>query len=241
MSPSYKQLGKQHILYDPEMIGPELVETPFFDPAFWRQRQALIGQALGRGTTYFVQDGSHIYALRHYRRGGMLANWVSDRYCWTGLIRTRPWQEWHLLKTMFDAGLPVPHPVAARVVRQCCSYSADLMTLLLPDCHSLADRLAETSLSSELWAEIGATIRRFHDAGIDHADLNAHNILLQEGDSVYLIDFDKGRQRVAAASWKQGNLSRFHRSLMKIAGQGLHPTFFDANWQVFLKAYERLK
>ncbi len=251
MTPSYKQLGKQHILFDPELfrservsserVAPDIVEVSFFDPEFWRRRGALVGQALGRGTTYFVQDGSRVYALRHYRRGGMLANWVSDRYIWPGVARTRPWQEWSLLKTMFDAGLPVPRPVAARAVRHCWSYSADLVTLLLPDCRSLADMLGEANLPLGLWGRIGMTVRRFHDTGIDHADLNAHNILLNKKEAVYLIDFDKGRQRVGGEAWKKANLSRLHRSLVKVAGKGSHPTFSAMGWQAFLKAYDGMK
>ena len=228
------------MLYDPEMIGSDRIEASFFDPEFWRRRRALVGQALGRGTTYFVRDGPRVYALRHYRRGGLLANWVSDRYFWLGCARTRPWQEWHLLKSMFDEGLPVPRPVAARAVRNPWSYSADLVTLLLPDCRSLADVLADGPLSQVFWVRIGETLRRFHHAGIDHADLNAHNILLNEKGEVYLIDFDKGRRRVGEDAWKSRNLSRLNRSLMKVAGEGSHATFSDADWKVLIEGY-RLK
>lgn len=222
------------------MIPAVRVEASFFDPEFWRRRSALVGQASGRGTTYFVRDGSQVYALRHYRRGGMLANWVSERYLWSGCARTRPWREWHLLKWMFDAGLPVPRPVAAHVVRYFGSYAANLVTLLLPNCRSLADALAEADLSSGVWERVGATVRRFHDVGIDHADLNAHNILLNDQRAVYLIDFDKGRRRAVLSHWKKANLSRLHRSLMKLAGQGLHPTFSEADWQAFFEGYDGL-
>ena len=55
----------------------------------------------------------------------------------------------------------------------------------------LAARLSKGPLSLTQWIAIGRCIRRFHDAGVCHADLNAHNILLTP-EQVYLIDFDRG-------------------------------------------------
>ena len=39
-----------------------------------------------------------------------------------------------------------------------------------------------------LWIDIGRCIRRFVDAGVHHADLNAHNVLLDSEDRVWLVD-----------------------------------------------------
>jgi len=235
MTPVYKKQGKDHLLYDSELI--KQVEASFFDSEFWRQRGAVVGEACGRGTTLFVKNESEVYALRHYCRGGLIANWIKDQYIWLGCFRTRPWREWHLLKWMFDAGLPVPRPLAARVRRQFWSYSADLMTLLLPDCRSLANVLGTTALSDSLWEGIGATVRDFHDQGIDHADLNAHNILLNKTGKVFLIDFDRGCRRLGSEAWKHRNLSRLHRSLIKVTAKGSHAPFSDGEWKSFLKGY----
>jgi len=52
-----------------------------------------------------------------------------------------------------------------------------------------------------------------HAAGADHADLNAHNILLDGDGVVSVIDFDRGRLR-NGGSWMRRNLARLQRCLL---------------------------
>ena len=82
------------------------------------------------------------------------------------------------------------------------------------------------------WEAIGKTIRRFHEYGAMHRDLNASNILLVEG-CTYLIDFDKGKLvgRRSKASWKQTNLRRLRRSLNKLSGS---TAAIDSAWNRML-------
>jgi 3-deoxy-D-manno-octulosonic acid kinase len=83
---------------------------------------------------------------------------------------------------------------------------------------------------------VGSTIRRFHDHGVIHQDLNASNVLLSEGE-VHLIDFDKGRLATPSTndSWKQANLRRLYRSLEKIStGKASH---LSDHWTTLLSAY----
>lgn len=206
-----------------------------FEPAAWRRRGQLLGIARGRGETVFVGDGTYEYVLRHYRRGGLPGRLVSDRYLWLGLTRTRAWREWRLTAELYRRGLPVPRPVAARVEHGGLFYRADLITLRIPAAHSLAQALVEAALPAEHWQAIGACIRRFHDEGVHHADLNAHNILLT-ADSVHLIDFDRGRLR-APGNWQAGNLARLRRSLRKLYNESLDIAFGDADWQSLLAGY----
>ena len=87
------------------------------------------------------------------------------------------------------------------------------------------------------WISIGRCIRRFHDLGVCHADLNAHNILLSE-DSVYLIDFDRCQLR-GGGLWRDANLVRLRRSLEKVAW-GLPPERFgEADWHGLLDGYRQ--
>ena len=91
-------------------------------------------------------------------------------------------------------------------------------------------------LSDVPWAAVGSTIRRFHDHGVMHRDLNASNVLLSEGE-VHLIDFDKGRLATPSTndSWKEANLRRLYRSLEKIStGQASH---LGDHWTTLLSAY----
>lgn len=208
--------GACHILYDANAIAAPA--NDFFEPAYWRSRQALLDTAAGRGTTVTFRAGDTDCVLRHYLRGGLMRRLSRDCYLWTGLDATRAWREWHLLADMWRAGLPVPQPVAARVERGMLCYRADLVTRRIADTRTLIDTLQDTPLTVGQWRAIGACIRRFHDAGIFHADLNARNILLDAHGQVFLLDFDRGERRAPATGWQQGNLQRLQRSLLKGAG-----------------------
>jgi len=234
--PFYKRMGNQHILYDPE-VTPEISRALFdWNAPLWQgEARKPVG---GRGAACFVSDGRQRYLLRHYMRGGMLARWVRDHYCWLGLGRSRAWREWSLLAEMFRKGLPVPRPAAARVVRTGVCYAADLLVLALPGCRSLAEILKQGVLSDSVLESVGRCIRHFHNAQIDHADLNAHNILIDEAGEVYLIDFDRGQRRASSESWKQGNLKRLLRSLSKLSRAYGKTSFDPEKWRHLIQAYE---
>lgn len=230
----YLHLGSQHILYDPARFAEVGVET--FLPRVWQDAGALLGGAPGRGTTVFVRDDEGELALRHYRRGGLISRWVSDRYLWLGLARSRPWCEYSLLLTLHGMGLPVPRPVAARCERDGLFYRADLITERLPGT-TLAAVLSASRLSTATLNTIGACIRRFHDAGVYHADLNARNILLTKEGGVALLDFDRGRLRQDTGRWRAKNLARLHRSLSKFHRHQADFAFDEDVWQAILSGY----
>ena len=135
------------------------------------------------------------------------------------------------------AGLPVPAPVAARYVRNGMSYRADLIVRRIPGVETLAERLARGALDAALGERVGATLARFHAAGACHADLNAHNILLDARNHVALIDFDRGSLRKPALSWQQSNLARLRRSLVKLGAMRRFDDFDTRFWHPLLGAY----
>jgi len=140
---------------------------------------------------------------------------------------------------MCDLNLPVPTPIAARVRRYGLGYTADLVTEYLANTRSFESILNESAVSSGLWGSIGRTLRRFHDHGVDHSDLNVRNILVDDAQRVYLVDFDKGEIR-ASGSWRDGNLRRLHRSLRKVALET--GTYFDSNgWETLERSYQSLR
>ena len=181
-------LNAQHILYDANQ-QPN-IDINWFDPEYWRQQQSISGYAQGRGSTLFFVHQGEDYVLRHYHRGGFIAKFASDGYCWTGLNRTRAWREWYLLAKLNELGLPAPVPIAARIKRSGLIYRADLITRKIADTISLADRLLSNELANEFWHKLGETVALFHNTGVDHADLNAHNVLIQNN-KFFLIDFDR--------------------------------------------------
>jgi 3-deoxy-D-manno-octulosonic acid kinase len=132
--------------------------------------------------------------------------------------------------------LPVPTPIAARVRRQGIRYTADIITGYLADTRSFESIVLNGTAVLEQWSEVGRTLRRFHDHGVNHTDLNIRNILLDENEKVFLIDFDKGEFR-RSGSWQASNLRRLKRSLMKLELET--GTTFDAKgWLALERGYE---
>jgi len=200
----------------------------------WRARGALQEAAGGRGSVAFIRDGERRWVLRHYRRGGLAARLLGDRYLWTGANRTRAFREWRLLHALHQAGLPVPAPVAARFVRSALTYRADLVTEELPTRLTLAREIANAPLEPDRWRGIGRVIGRLHAHGVRHADLNAHNLLLAGDGAVYVVDFDRGRFE-ARGGWERDVLDRLHRSLAKVTARLPPERWTDGDWKALLE------
>jgi 3-deoxy-D-manno-octulosonic acid kinase len=168
------------MLADPASLGnPPLSDIEsLFDPEFWRARGELRAVSGGRGSAWFVESGARRWVLRHCRRGGFIARWSRDRYVWTGEERVRAFAEWRLLDVLARHGLPVPKPVAARYQRSGLSYRCDLITQRIAYAQPLSAVLAKHALPEASWRAVGSCIARLHAVGVDHADLNAHNILI---------------------------------------------------------------
>lgn len=223
------------ILFDPA-IAP-VFRDEFFAPEYWRARGALSVATGGRGTVFFAHAGPYDWALRHYRRGGAVGRVLDDHYLWHGADRTRSFREGRLLERLHAAGLPVPRPVAARFQRHGLAYTADLITLRIPGAEPLSLRLADAATPADIWARVGACIRKFHDAGVYHADLTAHNLLVDEKGEVHLLDFDRGRVRGEGGAWREANLARLDRSLRKIGSDDPRIVYTAADRQSLRLAY----
>lgn len=230
-------LADRAILGNP--TGPSQPLTRLFDPGFWADRGQLESVTLGRGSAWFIANEPQQWALRHYRRGGFIARFSKDQYLWGGEERVRAFAEWRLLRTLVQLGLPVPTPVAAGYARHGFLYRCDLITQRIVGGEPLSVTLTRAPLAAGLWRQLGATIARFHVAGVDHADLNAHNILMRSGNgetSISVIDFDRGVLR-APGGWSLRNLARLQRSLMKITRVLPADRFSPASWELFLAGY----
>ena len=228
------------ILYDASRLRKPAAEL--FETGYWREQGALQELAGGRASVAIVSAGAEPNAerwvLRHYRRGGFIARFARDSYVWLGAARTRSFAEWRLLAELRRRGLPVPVPIAARYVRGLLTYRADLITEHLPDSRTLADAITGAQLPREQWSAIGQTIAAFHREGVHHADLNAHNIMIEHAVAprVYLLDFDRGRIQ-ARGAWEQDVLARLRRSLEKIKSQRRDVAFADEQWGWLMAGY----
>lgn len=206
----------------------------WFEPEWWQEQGKLGQRAGGRGGNWFVDTPRGPCVLRHFHRGGQMARLLADRYLWPGGdSATRGFSEFHLLCELRERELPVPEPVAARYRRRGLFYTADLLTRKLPGI-TLARRLAEGTLDQALGRRLGALLARFHRHGVFHADLNAHNILVDDSE-LHLIDFDRGSIRPHNGAWREANLARLLRSLRKLGAGG--PSFEHEFWRPLKAAY----
>ena len=202
------------ILFDSTQLRQ--VDPRWFDAEEWGMRaRAVTGS--GRGNAWFIDASHGPCVLRQYLRGGMAAKFSRDRYLWRGADRTRSFAEFRILRELLRRKCPVPQPVAACYLRGRFSYRAWIIVERLREVRSLADLVREAPADAP-WEDTGVLIARFHREGLDHADLNAHNVLYDARGKGWLIDFDKGELRIPATAWRERNLRRLRRSLLKDRG-----------------------
>jgi len=224
------------ILYDRQVIRE--IGDDRFDAAGWLHAEPVSGalRAAGRGNTMFVGNVPRQFVLRHYLRGGLVGKLVRDAYVWTGEDQTRPFLEWRMLAKMADSGLRVPRPAAARYCRRGPFYSADLITVRIPNVVALSEYIAADALPGDFWQSLGAAVQDFHDKGVFHADMNAYNLQIDKDGDLWMLDFDRGRL-LPPGPWQQTTLSRLHRSLQKIIDLDPKLHFGKRNWEQFLEGY----
>jgi 3-deoxy-D-manno-octulosonic acid kinase len=226
------------ILYDRSIINQ--ISEACFSPQGWSSALPIEGRlrSAGRGPTLAVADGNREFVLKHYLRGGLIGRVNRDRYLWQGEDRTRAFAEWRLLRKMVAMGLPVPQPAAGFYRRRGWCYTADLLTVKATGISPLSARIARGPTGPEFWRGIGRGIRRFHDAGVYHADLNAYNVQVDRQDGVFLLDFDRGAIR-RPGRWQEANLARLHRSLAKLKRLDSGLEFGEAHWSALEQGYSR--
>ena len=225
--------GYGAILFDRKHLRQ--ADPDWFVPEKWGDRARPVGSG-GRGGAWFIEAPSSQCVLRMYRRGGLAARFSRDRYLWHGPDRTRSFAEFRLMRALLARGLPVPRPVAASYVRDGMFYRAAILMERLLDVRSLAD-LAQSQAAHAPWDPAGRLIARFHRVGTDHADLNAHNILFDDKGHGWLIDLDRGALRIPATAWREENLSRLKRSLLKLRGERSVEDV-ERDFSVLRKAYD---
>ncbi len=212
------------------------IDCEWFSDTYWLNQGRLLGASSGRGSAWMVKSDQEKMMLRHYYRGGIPAKFNKDKYLWTGLNKSRSFSEYYLLDEMYALGLPVPEPIAAQTCKVGLFYQANILIKYIPHQSTFAEILNQDS-EAKIWQQVGKTIALFHTQGINHADLNANNILIDKH-KVYLIDFDNSGQQTPKQSWQQNNIKRLKRSIDKLTTS----SFVNTNklkWQQLLDSYNK--
>src|SRR5690606_30978605 len=230
-----------YILFNENILSnfsDSLFDTSTHDPVSDCQKPRTCSQ--GRGTVRFFEHEERELVLKRYHRGGLLGRFVKNSYLFNGLDRTRMWREFRLLNIMREMGLPVPRPIAVRCVRNSpLCYQGELIVEKIVNSRTLAEILLQENLPDKTWESIGLVIRRFHQHSIEHGDLNACNIMINNIGQIYLIDFDKSHLHNESDNrWRQTNLSRLHRSLSKWKRRHNGFNFEARHWQALERGYE---
>ncbi len=184
-------------------------------------RRALFTRAprRGRGNAPSLPLGTTSVVLRRYRHGGLLG-WLS------GALYLGPERALSELRTTARAeasGAPVPHvvclalwPVAGPL------WSALIGTVEERDARDLLEALEgadEPGTRRGLARQVGRALRKLHDAGLEHRDLQLRNILaVGPGRRIVVVDLDKATFHAAGpvpARRRADNLGRLFRSIVK--------------------------
>ena len=224
------------ILYDKAIINQ--ISPDRFTPQGWPHAEVLKGslRSAGRGNTLYVGNVPRQFVLRHYMRGGVVGMIIRDSYLFSGADKTRSFIEWRILDKLAVHNLNVPRPAAARYCQRGTFYTADLITVRIPDVVALSQYIADEERDELFWHSVGASIHKFHQAGVYHADMNAYNIQIDKDGDLWMLDFDKGELKKPGA-WQQQTLSRLHRSLEKILRLDPKLHYTGANWEQLLQGY----
>jgi 3-deoxy-D-manno-octulosonic acid kinase len=189
----------------------------------WASAQTGARSFTGRGSAYAVETAGDALVVRRYRRGGLVARVLHDRYVRFG--ETRPLVELRASVEARARGVATPEVVAAAMYPGAALYRADLATRLVPDAADLAETVLDGSRDSAFriaaWRAAGSLLRRAFDAGVVHADLPMRNILVQrraDGVTAHLLDLDRAVVRAHGEDDvpRRRMLARLHRSRAKL-------------------------
>jgi hypothetical protein len=182
----------------------------------------------GRGGALVVQAaGDHAVVVRPCRRGGLPARLLYDAYVgW----RPRPFRELSVTETLRQRGAPVVEVYGAAVewVWPGC-YKGWVATRYMPGARTFWEWAAATPPAPERVAvlrQVGNAIRRLHDCGGRHPDLNLNNILVcpasapSGAPAVLFIDFDRARMSAGWGRTPEADIERLRRSARKLDPEG---------------------
>lgn len=145
----------------------------------------------GRGQSVLFTFGSYKLMLRHYLRGGFVGKFLTDRYFKLSKNAQRAKNEFLLLNYLHQLKLPVPRPLVSRVKKGFIFVKNDILIEQIENTKNLAQILHTRQLNDQECINIGLMLNKFFKVNLVHTDLNIKNILLNNKQEAFLVDFDK--------------------------------------------------
>lgn len=170
----------------------------------------------GRGAAYGVTLGGERAVVRHARRGGVPSFFSDDWFLGAPRFLT----EVAMSRAMSDIGVATPAVLAGVAYRAGIGYRADVATSRVKglDLATLffGPGPPESARRTAIIGAVAVLIRRLHDSGFLHPDLQLRNILMEEvtgRPAAWLLDVDTCRRfSPHDISSRRANLARFYRS-----------------------------
>jgi tRNA A-37 threonylcarbamoyl transferase component Bud32 len=183
-------------------------------------------------------EGGKRMVLRQYSHGGLFRAITGNLY----LFGSRAFRELALTEEIRSCGIPTIQPIGAiHQFNFSPFYKAYFLSLEIPHVKDLIQYLREVgthpshenlSLKRKMIRSAGHLLRKFHQSGFFHRDLQLKNILVA-GEQLLLIDFDRSyRKQILSTQERMKNLLRLNRSLEKWRRLGLPITRTD-QWRFF--------
>lgn len=201
----------------------------------------------GRSKLLELELDGQRYVVRRFRHGGLLRWLTRSKF----LDPERPFRELVVSHTVAQSGIRTPRVVAARARRQrLFGWSLDLVMRRVEDSRDVAELLEELrrgehppAVRHALFRAAGELIGEMAALGLRHADLNARNLLvengpLEDGEPVlWVIDLDEssfldGQEHREA----RAVLRRLYRSVERRELRG-KPFLHRTDFARFLRAY----
>jgi len=159
-------------------------------------------------------DGIGPVVIKYYRRGGLLRYIIKHRYLKLG--KTRAQREFELLHTVSNLGINVPEPIAyahrGRLLYRAWLITREIYQPLSLVRLSLQDENKARQAMESVIEQISILIKN----SILHVDLHPGNVVVDQKDRVFLVDFDKGHVYQGNKSKLQDRyISRWQRAVNK--------------------------
>jgi 3-deoxy-D-manno-octulosonic acid kinase len=169
----------------------------------------------GRSSVMIAQiEGIGSVVVKYYTRGGLVRYLVKRRYLKWG--KTRCQIEYELLQKVRRLGVSAPEPIVY-AFRGGLFYKGWLVTREIKDKETLAElSCADEERARIVMKDLIDQVSTLIKNNIFHVDLHPGNVLVDNGDRVFLLDFDKTRlSRRDKNRLRDNYLSRWRRAVIK--------------------------